>query len=239
MQTILDQNLVATIIMTMSSYLQNVVICTHCTRSIEWILAAGKDTVCKMLWDEGVFPLACDILKNHVDSTLLGYICSMLSKLIRMSQYDAHCISEIQNSGLFLLIEESIQRNFKSESTLSALLNLLAVLISNRFSFERAFHPETTAKLLLETDLCALLVKTAATVQLDTSIALLTGILWKVSLYGMPKIVPIFVIPRIGPKTDHELRSGGRGAERAAALPDARDHSAEHNWNTVPAVVVL
>ena len=55
----------------------------------------------------------------------------------------------------------------------------------------------------------------------------------------MPKIVPIFVIPRIGPKTDHELRSGGRGAERAAALPDARDHSAEHNWNTVPVVVVL
>lgn len=134
--------------MTMSSYLQNVVICTHCTRSIEWILAAGKEAVCKPLWDEGVFPLACDILRNHVDSTLLGYICSMLSKLIRMSQYDAHCISEIQKSGLILLIEESIQRNFKSESTLSALLNLLAVLISNRFSFvgvSSRIHGETPA----------------------------------------------------------------------------------------------
>ena len=135
LQTVIDQNMVATIIMTMSSYLQNVTICTHCTRSIEWILAAGKEAVCKMLWDEGVFPLACDVLKSHVDSTLLGYICSMLSKLIRMSHYDAHCISEIQNSGLFSLIEDSMQRNFKSESTLSSLLNLLAVLISNRISF--------------------------------------------------------------------------------------------------------
>ena len=132
LQTIMKHDLVATIIMTMSSYLQNVPICTHCIRSIEWILAAGKKTVCKALWDEGVFPIACDLLKNHVDSTLIGYICSMLSKLIRMSDYDAHCISEIQASGLILLIENSIQQNFKSESTLSSLLNLLAVLVSNR-----------------------------------------------------------------------------------------------------------
>ena len=65
-----------------------------------------------------------------------------------MSHYDAHCISEIQKSGLILLIEESIQRNFKSESTLSALLNLLAVLISNRFSFvgvSSRIHGETPA----------------------------------------------------------------------------------------------
>ena len=48
----------------------------------------------------------------------------------------------------------------------------------------------------------------------------------------MPKIVMIFVIPRIGAKSNHELRSGGCGAERAAVFPDARDHPAEHNWNT-------
>ena len=82
-------------------------------------------------------------------------------------------------------------------------------------------------------------MKTAATIKLQTSFSLLTGILWKVSLYGMPKKVMIFVIPRIGAKSNHELRSGGCGAERAAVFPDARDHPAEHNWNTVPAVVVL
>lgn len=234
----MDQNLVATIIMTMSSYLQNVAICTHCARSIEWILAAGKEAVCKALWDEGVFPLACDVLKNHVDSTLLGYICSLLSRLIRMAHYDARCVSEIQNSGLISIIEEAIQRHLKNESTLASLLNLLAVLISNRISpmgVSLRNHRETPAGNESLRDPCenrgvhpAAGFGNAANGDFVESFHL-----WYV------KKRPDFVTPRIGPKTNHELRRGGRRAERAAAVSHPRGHPAEHNWNTVPAVVVL
>ena len=192
-----------------------------------------------MLWDEGVFPLACDVLKSHVDSTLLGYICSMLSKLIRMSHYDAHCISEIQNSGLFSLIEDSMQRNFKSESTLSSLLNLLAVLISNRISFPEGVssrkHGETPAG---NGSLRAAGENRGNHQAADVVFASHGDSVESVAVWYAKKVM-IFVIPRIGAKSNHELRSGGCGAERAAVFPDARDYPAEHNWNTVPAVVVL
>ena len=182
LKTVLDSDLIGTIVMTMTSYPKNISISSHCARALEWILAAGGESVCRILWDEGVFTLGCDLLRDHDDSNLIGYICSLMAKLIRGSQYNDRCISEIQKSDLFLIIEESLIRNGKNESSVSSIFNLLAVLVSNcRYSANVSFIVQTLT-LLLETDLCTVLVKTAGMIQLATSESLFTGILWKLSL---------------------------------------------------------
>ena len=71
--------------MCLMSHPQNVVICTHGSRALEWIIKAGGARVSKLLIDEGVVDLCIDILENHDDIDLVNSVSFLLIKIIRAS----------------------------------------------------------------------------------------------------------------------------------------------------------
>ena len=85
LNSVLDNNTIAAVIMAVSAYPENVTICCHGIRAIEWILEAGGTQVVRMILDEDVLKLCTDLVAIHNDSELLRFICGVAGKICRYS----------------------------------------------------------------------------------------------------------------------------------------------------------
>lgn len=71
--------------MAVSAYPENVTICCHGIRAIEWILEAGGTQVVRTILDEDVLKLCTDLVAIHNDGELLRFICGVAGKICRYS----------------------------------------------------------------------------------------------------------------------------------------------------------
>ena len=65
LNTVLENNFIPAIIMSVSAFPRNPVIACHGLKSLQWILEAGGQQVVKALLDEEVLELCCNLLREQ------------------------------------------------------------------------------------------------------------------------------------------------------------------------------
>ena len=84
LNTVLENNFIPAIIMSVSAFPRNPVIACHGLKSLQWILAAGGQQVVKALLDEEVLELCCNLLREQEAIEVVRGVCCVVGRICKL-----------------------------------------------------------------------------------------------------------------------------------------------------------
>lgn len=79
-QRMVDNGAVPSVLMATAAYPQEVSICAHGVRTLQWILEVPSQSLVRVMLDEEVMQLCADLLRRHDDPRVLQFLCGVLVK---------------------------------------------------------------------------------------------------------------------------------------------------------------
>ena len=83
LNTVLENNFIPAIIMSISAFPRNPTIACHGLKSLQWILEAGGQQVARMLLDEEVMELCRNLLKEQEATEVVRGVCCVVGRVCK------------------------------------------------------------------------------------------------------------------------------------------------------------